>query len=136
MRGGDKATYCANFENRHRGLLQELTRSNQTQLEVIARRRTIQILEEQPLQLTTRNADVASKLVQFNGLLQIGLHQHDNLLQLGLVGSQRMPERHTLMVVLVTDAFVDEHFGDCRGQVTAVRATDQVQHHVHRRGTA
>ncbi|MCY1422846.1 hypothetical protein D9M71_385430 [compost metagenome] len=47
-----------------------------------------------------------------------------------------MLERHTLVILLVADALVDEHLGDRRRQFTAVIAADQVQHHVQRRGAA
>ncbi|MNO80572.1 hypothetical protein D3C76_717840 [compost metagenome] len=79
---------------------------------------------------------MTGQLVEVDGLLQVGFHQHDDFLQLRLVGAERVPERHTLLVLLVPDAFVDEHVGDGRRQVPAMGAANQMQHHVHRRGTA
>jgi hypothetical protein len=38
------------------------------------------------------------------------------------------------VILLVTDALVDEHFRDRGGQFTAEIAADQMQHHIKRRG--
>ncbi|MNO80571.1 hypothetical protein D3C76_717830 [compost metagenome] len=52
MRSGNKAAHRAYFQDGHGRLLQQLARPDQPQLEVIARRRTLEVLVEQALQLT------------------------------------------------------------------------------------
>ena len=136
VRRGHEATGRGHLDDRQRRLLEQLTRAGQAQLEVVARRRTVQIPLEQPLQLTARDIDIVRQLVQADGLFQIGLHQRDDFQKLGLGGAQHMLERHALLVLLATYAITDEHLGDARRQLAAMLATDHGQHHVHRRGTA
>ena len=56
MRGGDEAAGQRHVEHRHVGLQQQQPRAVEAQLEVIARRRAVQVFAEQPLELTASRA--------------------------------------------------------------------------------
>src|SRR3546814_9836434 len=57
-------------------------------------------------------------------------------LQLGMAHAEARRQRDALAVVLVADALVHELVGDAGGQLVAVLAGDDVQHHVDGGGAA
>ena len=62
MRGGDEAARERHVEHRHLGLLEQMARLVEAQLEIETRRGAGEIFAEQPLQLASRNLHGAGKL--------------------------------------------------------------------------
>ena len=136
MRRGHKAANHRQLDNRNGRLHQQLARTGQAQLEVIARWRAVQVLLEHALQLAAGHVHVGGQFVEVDGFFQVGFHQGDHFLQLGLLRAEQVFERHALVVALVANALVHEHLGNRRRQRVPVIAADQVQHHVQRRSAA
>ncbi|MNI13410.1 hypothetical protein D3C73_666380 [compost metagenome] len=136
MRRGHETAHRRHFDDRHRRLLEQLPGADQAQLQVVTRRRAVQVFLEQALELTTGYRDIDGQFVEIDRLFEVGFHQRNDFLQFWLIRAEHVLERHTLVILLVADALVDKHFRNGRRQFTAVIAADQVQHHVQRRGAA
>src|SRR5215813_15385929 len=128
-RGGD-------VDDRHRGLQQELARTTQPQLQVIALRHAIQVALEEPLNLAAREPGRRGNLIERQRLLDVFLHELRYLDQALVTHADLRTQRHVLPVAVVTHALDDELFGDQLRDARPELRFHQVQHQVERCHTA
>src|SRR6266404_7111407 len=130
MRGGDEAARERHVEHRHLGLLEQMARLVEAQLEIETRRGAGEIFAEQPLQLASRNLHGAGKLGPAHRLFQVFFHAPDGRQQLGMANAQARRQGHALAIALVADALMDELIRDRRRQGEAVLRRDDMRHQI------
>ena len=136
MRAGDEACLRRDLHDAQVRLEEQLARPFQTQLQVVVRRRTQQVLLEQPLKLPARQPDIGSQFNLAERLADVALHQFHGRHQLRGLSADHVAQRHVLPVPGIADSLVHELVGDPGADVRAQLPADEVQHHVHRRRAA
>src|SRR4029079_19475745 len=111
-------------------LLQQEAGAAQPDLEVMSRRRTLQVFPEQPFELPGGQLRIARELCPAQRLLDILFHKTDHRDQLRMANAKACRQRHALMIMCVPNALVDELVRDGRGELMAVLRCDQVQHQI------
>jgi hypothetical protein len=111
MRPRREAAGQADLQDGLAALLQQPLRARQPQREVVARGQRVQVLLEQPLQLTARHAHQPRHLLGGQRLGEVGLHQRQRLGQLGAARAALLAVAGALALVARPQALQAQRLG-------------------------
>ena len=116
--------------------MQQAAGALQPKLEVVAQRGRLEMLAKAPLELAQRQAGGGAQPPPGHRLVEMILHQRDDLAETGVGHALANVRLHPLAVLRVADVGMDELLRHRRGQAPAMPEGDQMQHHVERRRAA
>src|SRR6185312_12656040 len=114
----------------------ERARLGETQIEIEGLGRGAEVLAEQPLDLTDRDAGAARHFPQLHRLIERALHERDHLDELRILDAVARVQIETLLLLLRAHLRVDELLGNTQSEPAAGQLADEMHHHVERRGPA
>src|SRR4051812_10306160 len=87
--------------DRHRRLQHELAGALEPQLEVVTFRHAVDLLLEEPLDLTARQPGLARNVLERERVLDAGLHERSDGHHAAMRGANLGPQRHVLAVAAI-----------------------------------